>query len=581
MCEIIIHDINKKNEFDITATEMSKYVKENIDILDIAADTVAEKINVYLDRKHAASIRHDRCCGFNIEFDFCALDVWFKSKHRVFFFRHNDEECRIEIHLLDKEGNHIYPEHTEFEHGVLENCTQEQTIRIIEKYQDYIYDIKNPGLSHIRKLHNQVLLAPTAELAQTVHAAATVEAEYGDICIEGSKVTLAHHGSRSNNPAPCNWGDVPRLQENDIILISHIDLDTLGGVQKLLHTQFDDQKFWDAAEFIDINGPQYIPEFPQDIQDKLNAFYAWEEESKKESQHSSEIADVTSVIRTYSLILKQILDKTHPEHQNILQAGRDWALENEQKISERLDTENEFVRTFKTDGVFCSAAYYSPIQEIIVPATVVYNENAGSVTLAFSDGGNALSAREIVQFLWGEEAGGHDGIAGSPRGMEMSHEDYEKVTRLVELLESNHIKLEDMIFYQYETATEIPFPDAFHTECHRTETGTYIHSGYILPDTQNAFETNLQLQAYGRGVTEPVSIRYITAKMYQDAIQNTENSVKEHEEDLDTTIYEFEQVKLNTLKEGLIQHFPTNQLAKTYIAEREVTHQSSQSDIKQ
>ena len=51
-----------------------------------------------------------------------------------------------------------------------------------------------------------IMLAPTLELAQTIvqNAAATVEAEYGDICVEGKDVTLAHHGPRSGNPAPCN-----------------------------------------------------------------------------------------------------------------------------------------------------------------------------------------------------------------------------------------------------------------------------------------------------------------------------------------------------------------------------------------
>ena len=38
-----------------------------------------------------------------------------------------------------------------------------------------------------------------------------------------------------------------------------------------------------------------------------------------------------------------------------------------------------------------------------------------AVTVAFECGGNpSKSARAIVQGLWGPEAGGRDGIAGSP-----------------------------------------------------------------------------------------------------------------------------------------------------------------------
>ena len=43
-----------------------------------------------------------------------------------------------------------------------------------------------------------------------------------------------------------------------------------------------------------------------------------------------------------------------------------------------------------------------------------------AVTVAFECGGNpSKSARAIVQGLWGPEAGGRDGIAGSPRGVVM------------------------------------------------------------------------------------------------------------------------------------------------------------------
>lgn len=52
----------------------------------------------------------------------------------------------------------------------------------------------------------KILLAPSYELARPFNnmIEATVEAEYGDKCINGKLYTLAHHGSRSANPAPCN-----------------------------------------------------------------------------------------------------------------------------------------------------------------------------------------------------------------------------------------------------------------------------------------------------------------------------------------------------------------------------------------
>lgn len=53
----------------------------------------------------------------------------------------------------------------------------------------------------------KILLAPTYDIAKEYadhnRVDATVEAEYGDDVVEGEILTLAHHGSRSNNPAPC------------------------------------------------------------------------------------------------------------------------------------------------------------------------------------------------------------------------------------------------------------------------------------------------------------------------------------------------------------------------------------------
>lgn len=86
------------------------------------------------------------------------------------------------------------------------------------------------------------------------------------------------------------------------------------------------------------------------------------------------------------------------------------------------DTEN--VRVFITDGSFCSASYYSPVDQEVKKATATLNTKTNAVTVAFEDGGNpSKCARAIVQGLWGPEAGGRDGIAGSPRGMVMRTKD--------------------------------------------------------------------------------------------------------------------------------------------------------------
>ena len=93
---------------------------------------------------------------------------------------------------------------------------------------------------------------------------------------------------------------------------------------------------------------------------------------------------------------------------------------------------NDNVRVFNSpNGVFCSAAYYSEKQGKVIPSTVTRNGKFKSVTVAMADGGKKVSAKELVQELWGNEAGGHPGIAGSPRGQEMTEKDMQQLAKVV------------------------------------------------------------------------------------------------------------------------------------------------------
>jgi hypothetical protein len=55
---------------------------------------------------------------------------------------------------------------------------------------------------------------------------------------------------------------------------------------------------------------------------------------------------------------------------------------------------------------------------------VAYNDSLGSITISLADPIKGVSCREVVQTLWGQQAGGHDGIAGSPRGQIMTELDF-------------------------------------------------------------------------------------------------------------------------------------------------------------
>lgn len=277
----------------------------------------------------------------------------------------------------------------------------------------------------------EIILAPSYEMAKTIKAEATVEAEYGDECVEGTMVTLAHHGVRSNNPAPCNT-TVDKILPFATILVSHIDLDTLGGIFALQGIKPKDDDFWQAAEYIDVNGAHHIHELPQGIQDKLNAYYAYNAAHPR--QRCTEVTDVTSQIDDWFDIIKSIIDEDYPMHDQLISDGKKWAESRSKEVEEMLVKEDKHLRVFDTTGIFCGASYYSPQQDVICDATIAYNEKFQSITLAFEDGGKSFNAREIVQSLWGPEAGGRAGIAGSPRNVSMSKDDLDALVNKVSQL---------------------------------------------------------------------------------------------------------------------------------------------------
>lgn len=301
-------------------------------------------------------------------------------------------------------------------------------------------------MSEAVKLQNEknikVLMVPRYELVeqlkeQGIEPDATVEAEYGNTVVRGKKVTLAHHVEEfRNNPAPCNT-EVEVLPENSVIMVSHFDLDTLGGCLALMGKKPDDRKFWEAVEFIDKNGPHHLKKLGEREQHLLNAFWAWN--YKSGPQRAEGIIDITDKILEAGKVVEEIC-KHNPE---MIKEGMRWAEEAQAKVEKNLVLENELVRVFITgkegvpkSSVFCSAAYYSPklspqMNEEPIPATVVLNKEFGAITVAFADGGKNVSAKEIVQELWGNKAGGHPGIAGSPRGQKMTEKDLVNAVRAV------------------------------------------------------------------------------------------------------------------------------------------------------
>lgn len=278
----------------------------------------------------------------------------------------------------------------------------------------------------------RVLLVPRYmsedELADAqIVPTATVEAEYGEKVIKGEQVTLAHHIKEyENNSAPCNNPNVPVLADDSTIVVSHLDLDTLGGIAALMGRKKEDAEFWETAEFIDLNGPHNLFQVEEETRKKYIAYQAYQ--ANHRISRFTEITDVTDIVLEHLGIIDRVIDGD----KTLIQEGMEWDEETKKKIEECLVFENDNVRVFNSpEGVFCSASYYSEKQGKVIPSTVTRNGKFKSVTVAMADGGKKVSAKELVQELWGNEAGGHPGIAGSPRGQEMTEKDMQQLANIV------------------------------------------------------------------------------------------------------------------------------------------------------
>lgn len=261
---------------------------------------------------------------------------------------------------------------------------------------------------------------------------ATVEAEYGDTLVKGSVITLAHHGDRAGNPCPCivaNFVDA----KVGAIGISHFDLDTLGGIMAIQGIKPDvSQKpecdlFWKLAAFVDMEGPHLAEEKVKELGSErlannllewLHAWYAHSEENRIYAPRDGSVADVTDLIeKAQKAIVAVFQDK-----EVLLNKGYAWN-ERQKKINEDsfVEIRGRVIARISTNFV---NAMYRTNDGFIGDAVVAFNPKTKAVTVSFAKSIENKSCKDIVQDLWGTEAGGRDTIAGSPRGRQMSLDEF-------------------------------------------------------------------------------------------------------------------------------------------------------------
>ena len=252
---------------------------------------------------------------------------------------------------------------------------------------------------------------------------ATVEAEYGDDCVEGSVLTMAHHGPREHQPAPCSYKngclDLSK-SEIEVVGLSHIDLDALAGCAAILGTKSEVEGFWKLVEFIELNGLHKIEKSTADEQDikRFYAFSAWFKENKVRPNKDGSVSDVTDQVLKGIETINKVL-KDDPE---LLQAGEKYYA-SLNKINKDSFVEYKEGVILRVSNYEISGYLYTTPDGKQAGAIVKFNPDDETIAVSFADKPKKITAPDILQRLFGKDAGGHIDRAGSPRNVCMSQGD--------------------------------------------------------------------------------------------------------------------------------------------------------------
>jgi len=246
---------------------------------------------------------------------------------------------------------------------------------------------------------------------------ASVEAEYGDVVVPGSVITMAHHGPRAGQPAPCAYPNGVGAGV-EVVGLSHFDLDTLGGCAALLGRKPEAPEFWALAEYVDLNGAHKLGSSgasPEDLR-RLYAFWAWSSTTRVFAPKDGAVIEVTQSVATACDVLARILQ----DDLELLAKGDSFKAEGERLNADSFVEMEEGVIT-RVSPQFTNHLYVTPAGAYAT-AVVAYKTLTGEITISFANPAG-VSAIEIAQALWGPLAGGHAGIAGGPRDRRMPLEE--------------------------------------------------------------------------------------------------------------------------------------------------------------
>lgn len=269
----------------------------------------------------------------------------------------------------------------------------------------------------------KILMASSLEKAQEIKERlngplATVECEYGNVVIEGA-VTLAHH-AEGWNAAPAIASDNVleesgvEVVDGDYILVSHIDLDTIFGIMNIANDMPFSEEVKKGVNYVDCNGQHNL--FKSEVSDEARkvilAYIGYASRNRCPQQE-----DITEYVQE---LIQKFYTQDNYEVGLALVEGRAKA------AAEYLNAAVGCVALLDQpaeSNMFGLNSEYI-IDGIEYDCIIVFNRKFGSITLSSKAGVKGeKNMATIMKAVFGEEAGGHKGIAGTPRGQRYSLED--------------------------------------------------------------------------------------------------------------------------------------------------------------